>query len=383
MTKEFHSQSFDESTKLKLEIFRECFREWLPVFINNQIIKRVYIYDFFAGPGKDAEENRGSPLILLNEAKGRDKRYCNIVNNDNKEVAFIFIDRSGKKTAELENHVEDYFSECKRQNCCEKCVYIYEIKTTEFKILFENDETKRVFSNPNFAKFALLDQCGLKEVDPEVFLTLVNSPRTDFIFFVSSDSIKRFKSHPNTIRHIDTDNIDFDENKPKECHRSIAKYYRNLIPEGTEYYLHHFSLKKGREKGANIYGLIFGTNHTLGMEKFLKVCWKHDKYSGESNFNIDNDWTEDTLFHRTSQPNKKQRIISEIEGQILHGEITDNITGLKYALRKGWLPVLFTEVVKDLEKQGKIYREGEVNNASTNIHKVQRYTIHVISDEND
>ena len=57
------------------------------------------------------------------------------------------------------------------------------------------------------------------------------------------------------------------------------------IPIGKEYFLAPFSIKKP----SGIYGLIFGTNHTLGIEKFLRVCWKHDKLTGEANFDIDNE----------------------------------------------------------------------------------------------
>ena len=73
--------------------------------------------------------------------------------------------------------------------------------------------------------------------------------------------------------------------EPEECHRLLAEYYRSLIPENIEYYLYSFTIKKG----SNYYGLIFGSSHSLGMEKFLRVCWKYDIYSGDSNCNLDDD----------------------------------------------------------------------------------------------
>jgi len=69
MAKDINKNSFDEATKLKLTIFGECFKEWLPVFLHNRYTQSVYIYDFFAGSGTDAEGHNGSPLILLTEAK--------------------------------------------------------------------------------------------------------------------------------------------------------------------------------------------------------------------------------------------------------------------------------------------------------------------------
>lgn len=38
MAKDINKKEFDEATLLKLEIFRECFREWLPVFIHSPLI---------------------------------------------------------------------------------------------------------------------------------------------------------------------------------------------------------------------------------------------------------------------------------------------------------------------------------------------------------
>ena len=57
MAKNINKDPFDEATQLKLEIFRECFREWLPVFIHNPTIEKIYSYDFFAGSGTDSEGN--------------------------------------------------------------------------------------------------------------------------------------------------------------------------------------------------------------------------------------------------------------------------------------------------------------------------------------
>lgn len=36
MAKDINKKEFTEETKLKLEIFQECFREWYPVFIHNK-----------------------------------------------------------------------------------------------------------------------------------------------------------------------------------------------------------------------------------------------------------------------------------------------------------------------------------------------------------
>lgn len=69
MAKDINKSKYTEETKLKLDIFRKCFREWYPVFLRPPHITHLFIYDMFAGSGKDAIGNYGSPLILLQEAR--------------------------------------------------------------------------------------------------------------------------------------------------------------------------------------------------------------------------------------------------------------------------------------------------------------------------
>ncbi len=106
------------------------------------------------------------------------------------------------------------------------------------------------------------------------------------------------------------------------------------------------------------------------MEKFLKVCWQHDTFSGEANFNIDNNFEKGSLFEQLGENVKKDTVSDEIKRLILSGEISDNISGLKYAMYKGCEPKLFTEVVKELENVKKIERNGDKRYSSTNIHRL-------------
>ncbi len=365
MGKDINKSVFDDATKLKLDIFGECFEEWFPVFNYDLYTKAVYIFDFFAGSGTDVENYPGSPLILLDKAKGENEKYC---SNAKKEIKFFFNEKKIDKSNELKQNLDFYIKQCEATNNCGDCIYKYTIQNYDFQEIFNNQSLKNIFNNKDIGKFVLLDQYGFSQISEDVFKQLVSFPKTDFIFFISSSFINRFKDHPYTKQHIDTSKISFENKMPNEIHRAVADYFRSLISQGKEYYLHHFSIKKG----ANYYGLIFGSNHTLGMEKFLKVCWKHDKFSGEANFNIDKNWEENSLFASLGENIKKDTVSKEIKELILSGEISDNITGLKSAMHKGCEPKLFTEVIQKLEKDKLIERYGNVNNQSSNIHKLQK-----------
>lgn len=371
--KDINNKPFDEGTLLKLDIFRDCFREWFPVFVHNPSIAHIFIYDMFAGSGKDSIGMEGSPLILLNEARGSEKQHCQVLSNSqSKKVYFGFNEFDHNKKTALEALLRDNLSLCQK-DCLIKCPYNNSLffQSEDFKILFLRDNFRRVLANPKYAKFVLLDQYGFKQIDEDVFLHLVNSPTTDFIFFIASSFIRRFQTLPAVTKYFKENQIRFDESKPKECHRVIAEYYRSLVPSDKEYYIHAFTIQKGK----NYYGLIFGTNHSLGMEKFVKVCWKHDTMSGESNCNIDNDYLPGTLFFEQDNSNKKSTVKEEIEKLIMSGAITSNIQGLQYALKRGCEPKLFVEVITQLKKAGKVTIIGKFNRQSTNIHRIDEYLI--------
>lgn len=375
MTKNINKYVFNDATKLKLEIFGECFEEWLPVFNNDIFTKKVYIFDFFAGSGTDSEYNLGSPLILLDKAKGRERKYC---LKAQKEIIFIFNEGKLGKSKVLKENVDNFIAHCKIKNKCDNCVYNYRIENFDFKDIFSDLKINIILSNKDYGKFILLDQYGFKEIHDDIFKQLISFPKTDFIFFISSSFINRFKEHPNTKKYIDTSKIKFVDKKPNEIHRAIAQYFRDLIPPEKEYYLHHFSIRKDENKG-NYYGLIFGSNHTLGMEKFLKVCWRYDKFSGEANYNIDYNYETNSLFGALGENVKKDSVKKDIINLILSSKIKDNISGLKYTMRQGCEPKLFTEIVIELELNKKIERIGNVNNSATNIHKAKSYQIKTIS----
>jgi len=371
MAKNINNEVFDESTRLKLSIFGDCFEEWFPVFLHSKYVDKIVVFDFFAGSGTDAEGTPGSPLVLVKHARGEDCKYCKAAKKD---IHFIFNERLKRKSETLSKNVAGFFDQCRHENSCEACTYTYKIEQNDFKTLFDRPDIQEVLNDKKTGKFVLLDQYGFKEIDDSIFSRLTAYPKTDFVFFVSSSNIKRFKEQMCVRKYLKTESIKFDDTKPNECHRVIAEYFRRQVK--GEYFIHHFSIKKG----SNYWGLIFGTGHSLGMEKFLKTCWKHDCLAGESNFNINNDFEEDSLFFDPKTSSKKALVSKEIEALVCSGEISDNISGLMYAMKRGCEPKVFTETIKRLEKCGRVVRIGNLNYSSSNIHnlKNKQYRIRVL-----
>lgn len=374
MAKNIHKTIFSEQTKLKLGIFRECFREWFPVFLHNPHISNIFIYDLFAGSGTDLEGNYGSPLILLEEARGENGLHCKYLLKENKKVVFAYNEYQKRKVKTLGQNIQTFFSDCKANCTEESCPYEdnYHIKQSDFHELFQSTTLLNNLANNKYGKFLLLDQYGFKHVDDKVFIRLTNSPKTDFIFFISSSTIRRFQESDVISKYLKDHKITFDAALPKECHRVIAKYFKSLIPKEKEYYIHHFTI----QNQSNYYGLIFGSNHSFGMEKFLKVCWKYDVFAGESNCNINNDFQKGELFYNPQETNKKEKVKNLIHSFILSGRINNNKDGMRFALYNGCLPNIFVEVVEHLRDTKRInIVEGKFNKQVTGIHKIDEYKI--------
>lgn len=377
MAKDINKHPFSESTKLKLDILSDFFDDWFPVFLMTQSVDDLYIFDFFAGSGKDSNGEYGSPLILINEAK----KFCEKIYRkaNNKSISFIFNEKLKNKFDELEGNIDEFVTNCRNNHCNkeyfdERCFFNIKKINNDFEKIFFTSRMDNILNDNKKAKFLFLDQYGIKHINEKVFKTLINSPKTDFIFFISSSIVTRFSDIPEIKQYIDINNIKIVEDDYDKSHLIVLEYYKNLIPKDMEYYIHGFSIKRG----ANYYGLIFGSSHSLGMEKFLDVCWKYDKFSGESNHNINKDST----FFGIRSKNKENKIAQNIWKLVLNGDIKTNKEGFKYTMQNGCKPYLFSEVIKNMEKDKKIklipINSSKIDRSHTNIHKVNEYKIEVL-----
>jgi len=106
----------------------------------------------------------------------------------------------------------------------------------------------------------------------------------------------------------------------QNVHRILANAYPRWIPDEVDYFLGSFSIKKG----ANVYGLVFGSGHPRGIDKFLHVAWKH---GGDANFDIDKDGIDPrqpSLFSELDKPTKISEFEKTLEREVLHGTLRTN-----------------------------------------------------------
>jgi len=181
------------------------------------------------------------------------------------------------------------------------------------------------------ANLLFLAQNGVNQITESIFQGIVELPKTDFIFFISSSIINRFRTTQGILDNLPVTKEDCFRMNGTNVHRIVTDAYRRWLPKDTEYYLGPFSIKKG----SNVYGLVFGSAHPLGIDKFLRVAWKR---GGDANFDIDRDGidpSKPSLFPEDDKPTKIKDFEKELESALLEHRLKTNKDVYLFALRNG------------------------------------------------
>lgn len=348
MAKDINKMPYDEATLTKLEIFEQYLVAWLPVFIHTPHTSKAMICDFCAGSGYDSIDTPGSPIRIVKRIDDyRDQIFKNDIHID-----ILLNDVKSKKYRELKNAVAETFrEEFWRGKVALSC------HNEDFQKLFRQ-QYERLKQQPNLI---FIDQSGVKQITNEIFQMLIGLNKTDFLFFISSSVMKRF-AETAEFRGLFPD-INPDEisaAKHEDIHRVMLEHYTQKIPKDNPTNLYPFTLKKG----ANIYGLVFGSKHPLGVEKFLDLVWDQNKINGEANFDINDDIKkrQPTLFPEMKLPTKREVFEAHLEYFInsnRHGKITNRDVYF-FTLAHGHPKSHVRECVIRLKKEGKVEYKGNI-----------------------
>jgi three-Cys-motif partner protein len=335
---QIEDKPYNEGTLTKLDLFQLYARAWLPVFTSRPepIWKRLHVFDFFAGRGRDCEGNPGSPTRLLTEIRTR----WDEISQKSLAVTLTACDSSLDKIQSL----TEYF---KQENLIPHGLK-FDPQDGEFSITFER--YLPTLQNRDVACLVLLDQYGFKQVDTGVFQKLTRCPTTDILFFVSTQHLHRFADHPDVKKYIELERAE----DYHLAHQQVMKWYRSQIPAGIEYYLAPFSFRKG----SNIYSVIFGSSHPRGMEQFLSVAWQKDKLNGEADYDLNReDFSELApylAFDMFAKPRKTQVFEACLEEAIHHGKVKTEREIYLFCLENGMLPNHASPVLAKLKKENVI-----------------------------
>lgn len=343
----FHQKPYDSGTLTKLQIFELYVQSWLPVFLSrvNPRFTAVHFFDFFCGPGVDSEGTYGSPLRILNQL--RIYKASNLAGWKKVSKNVHFSDLSQTKIEQLKGNISSRNFE------------LADIHITTEQLSFEDALARKesVLMDPKAAKLLIIDQFGVDAITDSIFRKLISYPRTDFIFFVSSSTLHRFRDHPAIKQKIERPNDSY------HVHRAAYDYYKKLIPSGAEVFLGQFSIRKN----ANIYGLIFGSQHPLGIHKFLDVAWKNDRIAGEANFDVDREHIksdEILLDFEEFKPKKIQSFESALRDAFLAKRFRNESEIIRFCIEAGMTAKHAAPIIAELKNEQILTCDFRVPNVS-------------------
>jgi hypothetical protein len=324
---DLHNKPFDEGTKTKLEIYRGYVRAWLQVFLHAEAFrgKPLQFFDFFCGPGEDSRGEPGSPLILINELLSEQAT----ITQRGHTIRIFFNDQDAAKIENLKR--------------------LCSIKSLPWQPRFESLDFADAFNKVKGEigvgpSLVFIDQSGVKHITRNVFNILTQAGTTDFIFFTASSFKWRFGD-------LLAPEIEFPDNVSyTDVHRILAAKYREWAPAGM--FIGHFSIKKK----SNIYGLVFGSHHWRGMQKFLEIAWKLDPACGEADYEMEADTVQGQLYFEHGKPGFKKRKIEvcrEKLAELIKSRAlkTDKDVFL-HCLTNGFLPRIAKDVYMRLREDG-------------------------------
>lgn len=340
---DFHDKAYDAGTLAKLRIFELYAQEWIPVFVSQSEpkFKEIHIFDFFCGPGTDGSGVSGSPLRILQQLQGY---YAKGMAGWNKvRIVVHLFDEKPKKVEQL----------CETLKSETWQIVGVEVDCRALAFQDALAEFLPLLSNSSIAKLLIIDQFGVDAVTDEVFRGLITFPTTDFIFFLSSSTLYRFHDHPAIKQKIERPEDSYN------VHRAAVDYFRRLIPPDESMFLGSFSIRKR----SNIYGLIFGSHHPLGIHKFLQVAWDNDEIAGEANFDIEraNIRPEEGILDLdVMRPNKVREFEDGLETALRAGEMTSEADVVRFCIEAGMTARHSAPVLKRLKNEGVISLDFQV-----------------------
>lgn len=341
--RDFHDKAYDAGTLAKLQIFELYAQEWIPVFVSQPEpkFKEIHLFDFFCGPGTDGGGTSGSPLRILQQLRGYHAK--GMAGWNKVRIVVHLFDEKPQKVEQL----------CETLKADAWQIPGVEVDCRALAFQDALAEYQTLLSDFRIAKLLIIDQFGVDEVTDEVFRRLITFPTTDFIFFLSSSTLYRFRDHPAIKQKIDKPEDSYD------VHRAAVDYYRKLIPANEPMFLGAFSIRKR----SNIYGLIFGSHHPLGMHKFLQVAWANDEIAGEANFDIERANIrpgEGILALDVMRPDKVREFEEELETALRAGEMASEADVVRFCIEAGMTARHSAPVLKKLKNERVIVLDFQV-----------------------
>ncbi len=259
--------TLEPHTRGKHEVLRHYLEAWFPILGLTQ--GRIVFIDGFAGPGRYAGGERGSPLIALDVFRQHQARF-------KAEVQFGFIEKDPKRAAHLKALTDELKPALPKR--CNVDVLTGAFDETMSDVLDKLDAQGKTLA----PAFVMADPFGVSDTPMAVIERILRGGKTEvYVSFMYRD-MNRFTTTKEFARPLDelfgTDTWRKGMGLEGEAKRDFfyGLYERQLRKSGAKHVL-HFDLYEGQQL---VYAIFFATRHWLGADRMKQAIWKVAPFGG-------------------------------------------------------------------------------------------------------
>lgn len=269
----------DPHTRAKHQILRWYLDAWLPIMASWN--GRIIFLDGFAGPGRYAGGEEGSPLIALRALLEHPHMKS---LPPGAEIRFHFVEERKDRVASLEAEIAEF----KAADPLPQGVHVHVARARFDRYLGDILDGLEKAGKLIAPTFAFIDPFGFSGVPMTLMRRLGANPRCEVLISFMYESITRWAAHPDPKIQAHLDDLFgtsqwrglADEADPDRRRDGLVELYRRqLMAAGFPYAL-EFEL---RDKGNRTeYFLCFGTKSLKGLAAMKRAMWKADPAGGKT-----------------------------------------------------------------------------------------------------
>lgn len=288
----------DDHTQAKHRVLRAYLDSWIPV-MGQQALRvrsgskppRLLLVDGFAGPGRYAGGEPGSPLIMLEALRSHQalQRLGDV------QYFYLFIEHNRARVEHLRRELD---AVALPDNVSVQLIE-GEFETTFGGLV--DDITER--GDRLVPTFAFIDPFGYSAASMSLHGRFLDFARSEALFFLPLSYLVRFvglEGQENALSSL-FDTAEWREAIPlagaERRDFLISLFERQLRRQPRVQFVHSFEL---HTRDGNDYRLVFATGHVRGFELMKEAMWRVDPVAGTS-YVAHTDTGEDVLF--APQPN--------------------------------------------------------------------------------
>ena len=253
-------------TRAKHAILRRYLDAWFPI-ITRRHARALYI-DGFAGPGKYANGEEGSPIIAIKAALDHHPPIT-------AELIYFFVEANAERKSHLDTELAQLVLPPNVQ---------FETHLGVFDETIREILDDLVQANARLIPtFAFVDPFGFSQTPFDTVARLLGQPSSEVFVNFMYEEVNRFLKLPDQ-----SDNLDallgsrewrgiVSVKEPGTRRRLIRELYEERLRKAAKF-VRSFEMRNS--KGATDYFLYFATNNVLGFVKMKEAMWKLDPAGG-------------------------------------------------------------------------------------------------------